>query len=291
MTGKGFSFFHVSICLSMVLVFQMMGCEQINPGDGSTNSNASVSIISNNGKDFTTEKESVTLKGYAFNAVDVQINGEDADTLDDFEPEVLFWESEVSLAEGENLFEVVAFDDNMTRSRPVSITITRDPDHVPEAPENAYWAWHLYYKVEWDHNNAYDHPAFAPPDEVRFKLESTSNVNSMTYCNTDEQEQDLMAGGKETLCWGNSVYGIGFDGLDSWIKVKATVWEEDSGLAGADDQIGTGEVTVNFTFGEHTYKSEYVDIDGNYLTLTVVHGECTEDYCDDPWYGQGRRFE
>ncbi len=280
MNNKNHFLIPASICFFTVLALLLLGCEPLDPGDNTASSQASVTILSNNGEDFVTEQETVALKGFAFNAVDVLVNDVSVDTLEVYDPGLHYWKTEVTLEEGENEFEVVALDDNNTRSNPAYITITHDPDHVPEAPENTFWKWYVHYTGKWQHNDSYD---WGSSDDVHFKLETTSNVEAGLYCNNEDYFLELEEGDFITLCRGWITYaGNSYVGTKESFKLKATVWEEDGGLAGDDDPIGTGEITINFTFGTHTYQERTVNIDGNILTLTIIHGACSDDidYCE-----------
>ena len=226
----------------------------------------SLVITSGGGENFTSAQATLTLEGITdMTATAVTVGDLEATLADSELDDTQAWSIDLDLNEGENAFAVNAQDGDGNEGLEKTVTITYDPDYVPDPPENSYEGT-AQFLVTWSSGKCYE-PAGSRPSEIRMDvtLEYYSNGAWATYetksgyINTYVGTMGLITNLSKNCC-------------SEQYRVSIHAWEEDDGFfTGGDDPVGDGSVT--FTAQEirnGTEKSVTIDSNTAYITATLV---------------------
>ena len=204
-------------------------------------------ITSGGGEDFTTNQATLTLEGITDMTATAVMVGDLGATLTDNEWEYAqVWSIDLDLNEGENAFTVNAQDDEGNEGLEKTVTITYDPDYVPDPPENTAVAYLVVVMIV---NKCYD-PAGSRPSEIR---------GEVTYWGTDDGtnfkkffRESVSADtqiGAEAAILGVISAPVFIHGY----KVKISLYEEDDGFwTGDNDPVGSGEILIGINEDQAT---------------------------------------
>ena len=218
-------------------------------------------ITSGGGEDFTTNQATLTLEGLTDMTATAVMVGELTATLTDSElDDTQEWSIDLELNEGENAFTVNAQDDAGNEGLEKTVTITVDPDYVPDPPENSIVA---YFNVYWTPTKCYD-PAGSRPSEIRATIILGGTISNSYSRNA---AIDTYADNHTHLLQQLSTNYVD----DKTYTIYLHVWEEDDGFfTGGDDPVGDGN--VSFTSAEvSTGVQKTFTIDGNYVDVRAYN--------------------
>ena len=218
----------------------------------------SLVIMTKNGEDFTSAENTVTLEGLTDMTATAVTVGEMKATLDASELDYAqAWSIDLDLNEGENAFTIKALDEDGNEGLEKAVSITFDPEYVPDPPENGPFA---FFVITWISGKCYD-PVGARPSEMKAaitfqRIDSDGNVS---------REYPFPDASFTTNIGTRAVLGSLTESMadEATYILSVHVWEEDDGFfTGGDDEVGTG--SVSFTAAEiYDGEAKSVSIDNN----------------------------
>ncbi len=223
-----------------------------------------VTVDVREGESITTAESSYVLTGVSFRAAVVSVNGWSAEETEKIGDSLYRWEYEAELSEGENLFSIKAVDNNDKESEIVQVTVIRDPDYVPDPPENGillrFDSYFFWTQPKSSEARAFSVAASADSTFSEFLPGAdASGTLSATFSSIPGETLFFASDAWSYYCSCSGTYDMQYE-FDFW---KAG----DNAKAGQGEAMSPGGFTIEMPCCSATDGTDSVDIDGNALEV------------------------